>query len=180
VRAFVALDLPETLVEPITRLQAGLSIGRAVPEDNLHLTLAFLGDIAEADAAALADLMQTIAMPPIPLCLKGLDIFGGRRPAVLSVMASGDGLVRLHDKIAHLAREAGIQLARERFRPHVTIARFRREMSPREHQRLGEFLALNGTFALDAAPADTVTFYRSHLREAGAIHEPLAQCVLRG
>ena len=50
-----------------------------------------------------------------------------------------------------MAREAGVALARERFRPHVTIARFRREMTRQGPGRgSAEFLALNGTFALHA------------------------------
>ena len=179
-RAFVALELPEAHLAPVTRLQAGLSVGRVVPEENLHLTLAFLGDIGEAAAMAAAEGLAALTMPPVPLELAGLDVFGGRRPAVLVIRAAGAGLERLHDKVARAVRRAGVTLPRERFRPHVTIARFRREMSPRDQARLGEFLALNGTFALDPEPADTVTLYRSHLREEGVIHEPLAEVALAG
>lgn len=179
-RAFVALDLPEPALDPIARLQAGLTVGRVVPEDNLHLTLAFLGDIAEPQAADLAEALAGITLPRVTLTLKGLDMFGGRRPSVLFVAAAGDGLERLHDKVARAVREAGVRLPRERFRPHVTLARFPREMTAKDQQRLGEFLALNGTFALDPMPVDTITLYRSHLREEGAIHEPLAQFDLTG
>ena len=87
------------------------------------------------------------------LALSGLELFGGRRPAVLAVAATGDGLAPLHAKVMRLAREAGLALPRERFRPHVTIARFPREMGPKDRVRLEEFLALNGTFALPPEPA---------------------------
>jgi len=177
-RAFVALDLPEELLEPIARLQAGLAVGRVMPEENLHLTLAFLGDVAEPEAMAVAEALAGLRLPAVTLTLKGLDLFGGRRPAVLALCAGGEGLDRLHDKVAQAVRGAGVTLPRERFRPHVTLARFRREMGAKDQARLGEFLALNGTFALPPARAETVTLYRSHLREEGAIHEPLAQVAL--
>lgn len=179
-RAFVALDLPEAALEAITRLQAGLAVGRVVPEENLHLTLAFLGDISEPQAADLAGVLAGLRLPAVSLTLRGLDLFGGRRPSVLVVMAEGEGLERLHDKVARAVREAGVTLPRERFRPHVTLARFAREISAKDQKRLGEFLALNGTFALAPMPADSLTLYRSHLREEGAIHEPLAQFDLTG
>lgn len=174
-RAFVALELPEAVLMPLTRLQAGLAVGRAVPEDNLHLTLAFLGDISEPQAAALAEALDTLELPAVTLTLRGLDLFGGRRPSVLFVAAEGEALARLHDKVARAVRVAGIALPRERFRPHVTIARFARDLSAKDQQRLGEFLMLNGRFALDPVPGETVTLYRSHLSSDGAIHEPLAQ-----
>lgn len=174
-RAFIALDLPEALLAPITRLQAGLTVGRIVPEENLHLTLAFLGDVSEPQAQDVAEALMSVRLPPVTLTLRGLDLFGGRRPSVLFVAAEGEGLQRLHDKVMRAAREAGVELPRERFRPHVTIARFPREMGAKDQARLGEFLQLNGTFALPPEVADTVTLYRSHLREEGAIHEPLAE-----
>ncbi len=183
-RVFVALELPEPLVAPITRLQAGLTVGRIVPEDNLHLTLAFLGEIGEpqawAVAEALAEALAAPAQPAVALTLRGLDLFGGRRPNVLFVSAHGPGLAPLHDKVLHAVRAAGVELPRTRFRPHVTLARFGRDITAKDQARLGEFLALNGAFSLPAERADTVTLYRSHLREAGAVHDPLAQFRLTG
>jgi RNA 2',3'-cyclic 3'-phosphodiesterase len=174
-RGFVALDLPDEALSGITRLQAGLSVGRAVSEENLHLTLAFLGEIREPQAADLAEALAGLSLPPVTLTLRGLDLFGGRRPAALVVAAAGEGLARLHDKVLRAAREAGVALPRERFRPHVTIARFAREIGAKDQARLGEFLALNATFTLAPMPAETITLYRSHLRPEGALHEPLAQ-----
>ncbi|RME13755.1 MAG: RNA 2',3'-cyclic phosphodiesterase [Alphaproteobacteria bacterium] len=176
-RAFVALDPPEAAREALSRLQAGLGVGRPVPEENLHLTLAFLGEISEAEARALAEGLEALARsaPAPEVELRGLDLFGGRRPSVLFVGAGGAGLAPLQGRVARAARMAGIDLARRRFRPHVTIARFPRDLGPTAQNRLAEFLALEGRFALPPAPWGELTLYRSHLREAGAIHEPLAQ-----
>lgn len=173
-RAFVALDLPEEALAPISRLQAGLTVGRAVPEENLHLTLAFLGEIREPQAEAVAEALDGLALPPVTLTLSGLDLFGGDRPTVLFIAAEGEALQRLHDKVARAVREAGVALPRERFRPHVTVARLPKEMTGRDHRRLGEFLALNGRFSLPPQIAPSVTLYRSHLGHEGAYHEPLA------
>jgi 2'-5' RNA ligase len=179
-RAFVALDLPEPMIRPLTRLQAGLSVGRLTPEENLHLTLAFLGDVSDAVAHDVAEALDGLRLAQVTLEMSGLDLFGGRRPSVLAVLGKGAGLEPLHAKVMRVAREAGVALPRERFRPHVTIARFPREMGAKDQARLGEFLALNGTFALPPEPAPSVTLYRSHLTPDGAHHEPLATFPLSG
>ena len=173
-RAFVALDLPEPWIRPITRLQAGLAVGRAMPEENLHLTLAFLGDVSDAAAQGVAEALDGARLAPVTLALSGLALFGGQRPRVLAVSATGAGLAALRSKAMRLIREAGVELARTRFRPHVTIARFPRDLGAKEQARLGAFLGLNGTFALPPEPALAVTLYRSQLTHDGAHHEPLA------
>ena len=177
-RAFVALDLPEEAVEPLARVQAGLTVGRIVPEENLHLTLAFLGEVADVRLADLAEALDGLDLPPVALTLQGLDLFGGKRPSVLFAAASGTNLDSLHDKVMRAAREVGISLPRTRFRPHVTLARFPREMSRKDHERLGDFLMLNARFSLGPFAAPAMTLYRSRLRPEGALHEPLAQYLL--
>ena len=177
-RAFVALDLPEALAEELARLQAGLTVGRVLPEDNLHLTLAFLGEIGEPQARDVAEALAGLRLAPVELVLGGLDLFGGRRPGALVIAARGAGLEHLQGKVAQAVRDAGVTLERRRFRPHVTLARLPREMTSRDRTRLGEFLALNGAVSLPPAMAESLTLYRSHLREEGAIHEPLAEFAL--
>lgn len=179
-RAFVTLDLPEALIAPLARLQAGLDVGRAVPEDNLHLTLAFLGEV---NAAALSDLalgLEGLSLAPVELSLRGLDLFGGRKPGVLfaAVEATPD-LTHLHAKVLQAVRAAGIDMGRERFRPHVTIARLPRVLGPKDERRLADFLHLNGAFSTPPATATSVTLYESHLRPEGPLHLPLASVDLR-
>ncbi|SMH34673.1 RNA 2',3'-cyclic phosphodiesterase [Maritimibacter sp. HL-12] len=174
-RAFIALDLPDVLADALTRLQAGLTVGRVLPEENLHLTLAFLGEISEPQARDVAELLASLRLAPVRIELGGLDLFGGRRPGALVIAARGEGLAPLHDKVAHAVRDAGVTLGRRRFRPHVTLARLPRDMPARDRARLGEFLALNGAVKLPPALAESLTLFRSHLRAEGAIHEPLAE-----
>ena len=180
-RAFIALDLPEALIRPLTRLQAGLSVGRLVEEENLHLTLAFLGEIDPGQAQEIATRMADLPDAPIELTLTNIDVMGGRKPnLVLMDARPTPELVTLHVRVTRLAREAGVTMERRRFRPHVTLARFPRQMSDKDHRGLDAFLRLNAPYALPTEVADSVSLNRSHLREDGAYYEPLAEFLLTG
>jgi 2'-5' RNA ligase len=68
-----------------------------------------------------------------------------------------------------------IDLRRERFRPHVTLARFRRTMLAQDMDRLGMFLEMHGDLSIPAFPVRSFALYRSILREDGATYARLAE-----
>jgi 2'-5' RNA ligase len=47
-----------------------------VPEDNLHLTLAFLGDVGEDVLNDLHDILSSTALPAATVAFGGLGTFG--------------------------------------------------------------------------------------------------------
>lgn len=174
-RCFIGLSLPPDIRAALGDLQAELRTGRPVAEENLHLTLAFLGDTELPTLEALHGALSGIVFAPFDLRLAGLDMFGGRRPAVLFIRGDGgDALSRLHARVASATRAAGIDLRRERFRPHVTLARFRREMRAEEVARLGDFLTAHGDAALAPFTVDGFALYRSTLHPDGPVYERLA------
>lgn len=82
-RAFIALEMPEEFVYDAAALARRLARsvdGRFVPEENYHLTLAFLGEIGEAEARAAMDAMDEAcrAAGPMPIEVEGLGAFGKR------------------------------------------------------------------------------------------------------
>jgi RNA 2',3'-cyclic 3'-phosphodiesterase len=66
-------------------------------------------------------------------------------------------------------------LARRRFRPHVTIARFRPLHGPAEAARQARFCAENAGFAPPEMPVRRFALYWSRLRPSGAVYEELAR-----
>lgn len=95
---------------------------RRVPDHNLHLTLAFLGDQPAASVPALEDLADSLAGEACILELTRFGWFPGSRVLWLGGEAPGPlvGLqVALHRKIVEL----GIRLDKRPFRPHVTLFR---------------------------------------------------------
>ncbi len=174
-RAFVALDLPEPVVDAIGALQEWLPLGRHVAPDNLHLTLAFLGEqpdgvIAEADAA-----LQGLRLPAFELSLCGVDVFGGPAPGLVFLgVAPNPALGALHRKVMGALRGAGLGLGRVRFRPHVTLARLPKRLGAGDRDRLGQFLAAHADLRLPPFRVGHFTLYRSTLGRGAPLHEVLA------
>ncbi|WP_127114909.1 RNA 2',3'-cyclic phosphodiesterase [Shimia sediminis] len=179
-RSFVALELPDAVRGEIVALQAALRPGRKVPEENLHLTLAFLDDQPEPVLQALHDHLSQWQAAPFDLCLTGLDMFGGKRPRLLYLsVAANPALIAVHRHVRQIAREVGIDLPRERFRPHVTLARFGRDLHEEQMAQIGRFMARYGSVTMPPFEVSQVHLFGSTLHPEGAVHEVLATYPLR-
>ena len=173
-RIFVALDLPDDLRDAASRLQDRLTTGRHVPEDDLHLTLAFVPHIGVPQLDDLALDLEMLSVSPLMLDAAGLGIFGGGRPRNLHVrVALSHTLAHLQAKVATLIRRAGVPLPRAHFVPHITLVRFPATMAPDAHARLGRFLQAHGDWSHVPVPATAITLYQSTLTDDGPRYDPL-------
>lgn len=173
-RVFVAIPVPEDIREALEDLQADLPTGRPADPETFHVTLAFLGEEPDQRVEAAHEALSGLAAAPFTLRLDGLGSFGGREMQVLfAAVAPSEPLAALHRKVLSLLHGTGIMPDRQRFRPHVTLARFR----PGEGRdpALARFLARHAGFGSAPFAASEVVLYRSHLTKGGAVHEPLAE-----
>ena len=174
-RSFIGIDLPQGHCDALERLQAELPAGRPVPPENFHLTLAFLGDQPELLLEEVHLGLEAMRVTPVEIAIAGLDTFGRQTPTVLfAAVGASQALSRLRDKVRNVARAAGLDLARERFRPHVTLARFDRDLRFDDLERLRLWLSRHGNFTLPAFTAREMTLFRSTLTRSGAVHDALA------
>ena len=126
--------LPEAARRALWSWSAGLdpAVWRRVPAENLHVTLAFLGERAEADAVAAGEVLRRAAAAAAPLELRCAAAIGlpPRRPRVAALsLADADGrtgLADLQDAVADGLVRAGVyERERRAFLPHVTVGRAR-------------------------------------------------------
>jgi 2'-5' RNA ligase len=179
VRAFIGLPVPEVLLAPLATLQGAISVGRAVPLDDLHLTLAFLGDISDPVAEEVHTALDMQRLPRCALAPGGLATYGGSPPRLLALEIGAEpALSALQAQVARAVAQAGVLLERRRFRPHVTLLRFGSDLGPGEQARLHR--ALDGLILPEMPAAETriARFYRSHLGPQGARYDVLAEYLL--
>ena len=128
-RLFIAIQLNDEMKDALTRLQKQLQRqgvrGNFTRRENLHLTLAFIGEYP--DLYDVKDIMDTIDFEPFDISLDGMGSFGSLWWMGLS-SGSGeeDGNDELKSLAKHLRRalaDAGIPFDRKKFSPHITLVR---------------------------------------------------------
>ena len=121
-RLFVAIRLSEELKTALCQAQREMEArgirGKFSPEENLHLTLAFIGDYPEAEP--VLDALRTVRFRPFALSLDGIGCFGDLWWAGIRDSAALTAVAR---RVRRALAENGIPFDRKRFSPHITLIR---------------------------------------------------------
>lgn len=186
-RTFIAVEVPSEGRDRIERLRAKLAPdipgAKWVAKENLHLTLAFLGDVQDADLAAVCRAAASAAAPfePLELALDGLGCFGSpARPRTLWAGVAGpglDGLRALQKSLTAAVAREGYR-ADDRFDAHVTLARFKPGRGPAPN--LTGVLEKNRGWSGGAWNVAEVVTFASTLTPDGPVYAPLATARLAG
>ncbi len=169
-RLFVAIALPEDLRARLSRMQQGVPAARWVDPDNLHLTLRFIGEADGGQAHDLDAALAQVRAARFDLTLAGVDRFGqGRTSRALWVgVEPAPELDRLRRRVEQAVQAAGFAPERRKFKPHVTLARFKGDPGYRLH----DHLAHHGAFRAKSFEVRAFVLYSSLLSQAGAIYTP--------
>ena len=167
-RLFIAIDIPETIRRDIGGMGRSLARSRSVPDDQLHLTLKFIGEVEGSRVLDIEEKLQEICRPPFSLCLKGVGVFPPRGvPRILwAGVEPHDNIVALRNTIERTLAEIDIPREKQKFTPHLTLAR----LKDCPLRRLQELLAGNALLRTPDFPVDRFHLYSSRLTKSGAIH----------
>ncbi len=121
-RLFIAIQFEEKILDAITDFQDDLKAqgvtGNYTLRENLHLTLAFIGEYGNSDD--ILDAMEQVELSPVEIRLEGVGRFGNLFWVGLSENPELAGYVkRLRRKLS----EYGIPYDKKRFTPHITVIR---------------------------------------------------------
>ena len=125
-RLFFAIELPTTIQRQIVRWRADCfppEAGRPVAAANLHLTLAFLGDVSAEKQRALAVMAGRIAQPEFTLHLDDAGQWLRSRVVWLGTRQPPRGLLQLANMLRAQAARSGCYQTPLPFHPHVTLLR---------------------------------------------------------
>lgn len=143
---------------------------RWLPAEQLHLTMSFLGEVAEAAAAELRAQLSSVQVPPFFLPLQGVGSFQScGKPSVVWV-GVGRGhphLFALHKKVQDAVLRAGLEPDLRPFHPHSTVGRAR-DLS---RQALQPFLKRHHEEEFGMFRVDGFTLFSSVLSAEGSTYQ---------
>ncbi len=188
VRAFVAVDLPESVERALGETGQGLREARieglrAVRPEGVHLTLKFLGDVPESrlDEVARAVSATVEGHPPFDISTGGFGAFPNtRRPQVLWVGVEGclEPLLRLQADVDAALDALGFPTETRPYHPHLTLARLDRRMPAAARRAALDALESTGLAAGMHIPVRSVSLVESILGRGGARYLRLAEARL--
>jgi 2'-5' RNA ligase len=177
VRLFIALNLDPPMREALWAATAPLREldvpVKWVRGEGIHVTLKFLGDVAEERGAELGAAVTRAAAGAraLSLALGGFGVFPDfRRPHVVwAGIAPDPGLEILQHRLEQEFATLGFPIEARPFRPHVTLGRAARDARPRDFA--GFEAALDKLQFADTALVSAVDLMQSTLQSGGAVYK---------
>jgi len=168
-RLFVAIDLPESTKRFLVDLDLKIRGVRWTEATQLHLTLAFFGDVPEDVDLALREKLSAIQFGAFYLPITGAGTFPPKGPPKVIWIGVGRGhphLFQVHKRVQEAALAAGIESELRPWHPHITLARCR-DVAP---QSIRKFLQSNVDLDVGMIRVEALHLYSSKLTPAGPIH----------
>jgi 2'-5' RNA ligase len=168
-RLFVAIDLPESTKQFLVDLDPNIRGVRWTDATQMHLTLAFFGDVPEDVDLALREKLSAIQFGAFFLPITGAGTFPPKGPPKIIWIGVGRGhphLFQVHKRVQEAALAAGIEPELRPWHPHITIARCR-DVAP---QSIRKFLQSNVDLHAGMIRVEAFHLYSSKLTPAGSFH----------
>ncbi len=168
-RLFVAIRPPEAIREQLLDLMEGVPGMRWQNDDQLHLTLRFIGEVERPVAEDLTAALQHIRFDRFSLALEGAGKFEKHRNGALwAGVHPKDQLKALNAKVERACQSAGLEPDRRAYHPHITLARWKGRA-----ERLDAYLERHGGLTSDSWEVGEFILYESHLGREGAHYEAI-------
>lgn len=168
IRLFVAITLPESIRKEVQGMGRAIPNGRPVPEDQLHLTLKFIGEVEGSRLLDIQEALASISHRKLSICLQGVGTFPPRgNPRILWAGVEPAGhTIALRNSIEKKLLLIGIAKERKKFTPHITLARLNN--SP--IRQVQQYLAGNAFLHTETFTVNSFELYSSQLTGKGALH----------
>ena len=178
IRLFVALRPPPAIREALADLQEGVPGARWQDDDQLHLTLRFVGEVERPQAEDLAAALAQVHAPAPHVALAGVGSFGarGRADTLWAGLAPAAPLHHLHAKVEQACARAGLPAERRAYAPHITLARLPRSLAACPRSRPGAPATPPCRRLSSRSPTSSSTAATSAAR--GPTYEPVARWAL--
>jgi RNA 2',3'-cyclic 3'-phosphodiesterase len=127
-RCFIALE-PDAATRDALAAMPVPAAARRVPHEQLHLTVTFIGALTHELGAALIDALAPQSIPLAPALVTRVEHWprASHPRLTVAMLAMSDEFVALDWRVRSLMISLGLPVDARALRPHVTLARFRRD-----------------------------------------------------
>jgi 2'-5' RNA ligase len=177
-RLFVALRPPPTIRAALAATMDGVAQARWQDDDQLHLTLRYIGEVDRRIAEDIAVALGHLHGSAIEVALSGVGAFDkkGRTDALWAGVTPHHSLAALHRKVDHALVRLGLEPEGRAYLPHVTLARLSR--SAGFGSEIDLWLAAHAGLASAPFRLEYMTLFESHLGGEGARYEVVERYAL--
>ncbi|MGE3896122.1 MAG: RNA 2',3'-cyclic phosphodiesterase, partial [Alphaproteobacteria bacterium] len=178
IRLFVALALPPSIIDALGGLAEGVPGARWLRDDQMHLTLRFIGEVDHATFEEVVHALGEVEADAFEMAVAGVGHFPPRGPPKLlwAGVRPNPALNLLQSRIESALGRAGLKPEGRNFSAHITLARL--NGSPVE--RVQTYLARHALFAAPPFMVEAFHLYSSRLSRDGSLYTIEASYPLRG
>ncbi|PZU11758.1 RNA 2',3'-cyclic phosphodiesterase [Sphingomonas sp.] len=167
IRLFAALRPPPAMRAALRTPMHGLSGARWQSDEQLHLTLRFIGEVDRHQMEDIIAVLGHVRGPCLELGARGVGAFEhkGRPNSLWAAMTSSPELDRLAKSVDRALVSVGLPTETRAFRPHITLARLGRIAMPAD-----DWLRANAGLHVEVARFDYLYLYESILGRDGSTY----------
>ena len=170
-RLFVAIRPPEEVRDLLIDTMDDSPALRWVGDEQMHLTLRFIGEVDRPVANDIAGALQGIRSSSFDLRIKGVGQFEKRNGGALwAGIDPKEPVAALAAKVERAVQQAGLEPERRAFSPHITLARWNR----RNAEAVETFLRRHADLRSDPFEVDRFILFESRLSRHGPHYEEIA------
>ena len=169
-RLFVAIRPPEPIRDLLIDAMDDSPDFRWQDEEQLHLTLRFIGEVERPVAEDLAATLGRINSEKLQLRIAGVGRFEQRNSGALwAGVEPKPPIAALAAKVERACQSTGLEPERRAFHPHITLARWKGRRAREVH----DFLERKRGLSSEPFTADEFILFESRLSKHGAHYEPV-------
>ena len=170
-RLFVGIRPPEAIRDLLIDAMDDSADFRWQEDEQLHLTLRFVGEVERPTADDLADALARIHAQPFELRIAGVDRFEQRNSGALwASVEPKPPVAALAAKVERLCQSVGLKPERRAYHPHITLARWK----GRRTREVKDYLERTGGLSSEPFTVDRFVLFESRLSRQGAHYEEVA------
>lgn len=166
-RLFAAIRPPAGIRARLIATMGGVSGARWQSDDQIHLTLRFIGEVDRHLARDIHAALGAVHHPRFEIGIEGLGLFDrrGRADVVWAGVSPQEPLRTLHNKIDQALARVGLEPEQRAFTPHITLARLKRSSGP-----VRNLIEEAGGFRTEPFPVESFMLFESRLTPDGAVY----------